>query len=66
MDTNEPNEIDLLDALSERVRAGEPIHVTGPFDEVQGKLHIAMLNRLLGRGLPVQVVYSLPVHVIAK
>jgi hypothetical protein len=52
-------EVDLFDVLAARVRAGEPIHVAGPLDEVQGQLHVALVNRLRREtGLPVQVLHS--------
>ena len=52
-------EIDLFDALAARVRAGQPIHVTGPLDETLGRMHLAMVNRLRAdTGLPVHVIHS--------
>lgn len=54
-----PTEVDMFDALAARVRAGEPIHVSGQLDEVQGRLHVALVNRLRREtGLPVHVVHS--------
>lgn len=57
MNTNESNEIDMIEALAARVRAGQPIYVTGPLSDVPGKMHIAMVNRL-------REMTSMPVHVI--
>lgn len=58
MSTNERNEIDMIDVLAQKVRAGEPIYVTGPLDEVQGKTHVALINRLRETtGMPVHVIH---------
>ena len=55
----ENNEIDMFEVLADKVRAGEPIHVTGPLSDVVGKMHLAMVRRLRETtGLPVHVVYS--------
>ena len=54
-----PSEMDMFDLLAARVRAGEPIHVSGPLDDVQGRLHIAMINRLTREtGMYVRVIYN--------
>lgn len=52
-------EIDLFDVLAARVRAGQPIHVTGQLDETLGRLHLAMVNRLRAEtGMAVHVIHS--------
>ena len=59
MSTNDHYEVDMIEPLAEKVRAGEPIHVTGPLDDVQGKLHVALVNRLREMtGMPVHVIHS--------
>lgn len=61
MSTNEQNtrqEVDMFDALAARVRAGEPIYVSGTLDDVSGKMHIAMVNRLREMtGMPVHIIH---------
>lgn len=58
MSTNGSNENDMIEALEARVRAGQPIHVTGPLNDVSGKMHIAMVNRLREMtGMPVIVIH---------
>ena len=58
MNTNGSNEIDMIEALEARVRAGQPIYVTGPLRDVSGKMHIAMVNRLREMtGMPVIVIH---------
>ena len=53
------SEVDLFDVFAARVRAGEPIHVTGPQDDVQGRLHAALVNRLRQEtGKPVHVIHN--------
>ena len=52
-------EIDMIEALATRVRAGQPIHVTGSLNDISGKMHIAMVNRLREMtGMPVQVIHN--------
>lgn len=51
--------VDLDEVLADRVRAGQAIHVSGPLDEVQAKLHATTINRLMrDTGLPVTVIHS--------
>lgn len=61
MNTNTDNnsEIDLSQAMADRVRAGEPIHVVMPTNESLLRLHLAAINRLRTEtGMPVHVVYN--------
>jgi len=62
MNTSNPDthtEVDLFEVLAARVRAGEPIHITGPLDGSTGQLHLATIAKLRAEtGLPVRVVYS--------
>ena len=62
MNTNNPEthtDVDLLEILAERVRAGEPIHITGPLDGSVGQLHLVTIAKLRAEtGLPVRVVYN--------
>jgi hypothetical protein len=59
MSTNEHTEIDMTEALAQRVRAGESIYVTGPMSEAAGKMHVALVNRLCETtGMPVHVIHS--------
>lgn len=52
-------EVDLFEVLAARVRAGEPIHITGPLGGAVGELHLAIVSRLRSEtGLPVRVIYS--------
>ena len=54
-----PKEINLTDMLAERVRAGQPIHVSGQLDDVNARLHAATVNRLMVEtGLPVTVIHT--------
>lgn len=49
----------MFELLVAQVRAGQPIHLTGNVDEVQGKLYLALVMRLRREtGLPVHVIYS--------
>lgn len=53
------SEVDLYEILVERVRAGEPIHITGPLDGSTGQLNLATIAKLRAEtGLPVRVVYN--------
>lgn len=59
MGTLENNDIDMAVVLAEKVRAGEPIYVTGPLTGVAGELHVAMINRLREMtGMPVYVIHN--------
>lgn len=62
MNTSNPEtytEVDLLEVLSERVRAGESIHIAGPLDGSVGQIHLATIAKLRAEtGLPVRVVYN--------
>lgn len=62
MNTSNPEthtEVDLFEVLAARVRAGEPIHITGPLDGLVGQLHLATITKLRAEtGLPVRVVYN--------
>lgn len=62
MGGNEPaplSEVDVFDVLVARVRGGVPIHVSGPLDDIQGRLHIDMINRLTREtGMYVRVIYN--------
>lgn len=52
-------EVDMFDVFAARVRAGDPIHVSGPLDEAQARLHVALINRLTHEtGRYVHVIYS--------
>ena len=52
-------ELSLNDVLTDRVRAGQPIHVSGNLDDVQAMLHAASINRLMNEtGLPVTVIHA--------
>lgn len=52
-------EVDMFDVLAARVRSGQSIHVNGQLDDVQGKLHVALVNRLRSEtGMPVHVIHS--------
>lgn len=52
-------EVDMFEVLAERVRAGEPIHITGPLDVPVGQIHLATIDKLRREtGLMVQVIYS--------
>ena len=54
-----PSDIDMVDALAKGVRSGQPIQVTGPLDDVQGRLHVALINRLRQEtSKPVYVIHS--------
>lgn len=56
---NDGQTIDLSAVLTESVRAGRPIHVSGTLDHVQAKTHIATVNRLMAdTGLPVTVIHT--------
>lgn len=55
----EYKEVDMFDVFAACVRAGEPIHVSGPLDESQARLHVALINRLTREtGRYVHVIYS--------
>jgi len=59
MNTNEHTEIDMTEALAQKVRAGEPIYVTGPMSETAGTMHVALVNRLRElTGMPVHVIHN--------
>ncbi|WP_402721309.1 hypothetical protein [Janthinobacterium rivuli] len=59
MSTNESKEIDMIEALAARVRAGQPIYVKGPLNDVSGMMHIEMVNRLREMtGMPVNVIHN--------
>lgn len=61
MDTEEQKrtEVEIFDVFAARVRAGDPIYVTGHLDDVQGHLHVALVNRLrMETGMPVHVIYG--------
>ena len=59
MSTNEHNEIDMIEALAQKVRAGEPIYITGPLNDAVGKMHLATVNRLREMtGMPVHVIHN--------
>lgn len=59
MNTNEHTEIDMTEALAQKVRAGEPIYVMGSMSEAAGKMHVALVNRLRETtGMPVHVIHS--------
>lgn len=62
MSTDTPSvqpELDLIDVLAARVRAGEPIHITGPLDGPVGQVHLATISKLRTEtGLPVRVIFS--------
>jgi len=52
-------DLDLSDVLAARVRAGEPIHISGPLDGPIGLAHLATISRLRAEtGLAVRVIYS--------
>lgn len=52
-------DVTLNDVLTDRVRAGQAIYVSGPLDEIQAKLHVADINRLMvDTCMPVTVIYS--------
>lgn len=52
-------EFDMLEVMAAKVRAGDPIHVSGPLEGEVGLLHIAMVNRLKHlTGMPVHVIHS--------
>lgn len=52
-------EVELNNVLADRVRAGQPIHVSGPLNDIQAKLHAAAVNRLMqDTGLTVTVIHS--------
>ena len=54
-----PGEIDMVDVLAKGVEAGQPLHVTGQLDDVQGRLHVSLVNRLrIETGKPVYVIHS--------
>lgn len=53
-------EVDINSILADQVRAGRPIYVGGPMDDIQAKLHAATVNRLMHEtGLPVTVIHTL-------
>jgi len=61
MSPNEHNEIDMIEALAQKVRADEPIYVTvtPPLNDAAGKMHLATVNRLREMtGMPVHVIYN--------
>lgn len=52
-------EIPLSEVLIARVRAGEPIHISGPLDGPVGQAHLATISKLRTEtGLPVRVIFS--------
>jgi hypothetical protein len=52
-------EVDLFEVLATRVRAGEPIYITGSLDGTVDQHHLATIIRLrVETGLPVRVVYG--------
>lgn len=52
-------EVDMVAMLAKGVDAGQPLHVTGALDDVQGRLHLSMVNRLRrATGKPVYVIYT--------
>lgn len=52
-------EIDMTQVMIDRVRSGLPIYVSGPLDDIQAKLHVATINRLMVEtGLAVTVVHT--------
>lgn len=52
-------EVSISEVLAARVRAGEPIHVSGPLTGTLGKVHIAAIEKVRAEtGLPVHVVFS--------
>lgn len=58
-ETGIPVEIDMVEAIASRVRTDNPVHVMGPLDDVQGRLHVALVNRLRQEsGKPVHVIHS--------
>ena len=55
----ESTEVDLMDALATRVRAGEPIHINGPLDGPVANAHLSMVARLRSEtGMPVHIIYG--------
>ena len=54
-----PQEVPVLEALVERVRAGETIYVTGPLDGLTGRMKLVMIDQLRSKaGMPVRVIFS--------
>lgn len=54
-----PSEVDLVDVIAARVQTGKPVYVTGPLDDAQGRLHVAMINRLRNEtGKPIHVIHN--------
>lgn len=52
-------EFNLHEVLAAKVRAGQPIHITGPVDGAVGQMAITTVARLRREtGLPVTVIFS--------
>ena len=55
----ESTEVDLMEVLAARVRAGAPIHINGPLDGPVATAHLSMVSRLRSEiGMPVHVIYG--------
>jgi hypothetical protein len=53
------DEIDMAEVIASRVRADQSVYIVGPLDDVQGRLHVALVNRLRQEtGKQVHVIYS--------
>jgi len=57
--SSEAPEVDLHEILAAKVRAGEPIYITGSLDGPVGHAHLATISRLRREtGLPVRVIFN--------